>query len=165
MKKQMALFAVITLQCFFLVAWAGYHEWVFHYGEVLLLRTRPVDPRDILRGDYMILNYDISTLPAANNIELKTGQKVFVALEKHGEFYEALAVSAEIPKINSQQRIAQATVEHPWNSPRLAYGIERFLVPEGKGTPSSTNIVVRATLSPNHQLNIKEVLVNGKPYP
>jgi uncharacterized membrane-anchored protein len=34
-------------------------EW----GERVLLRTRPLDPRDFLRGDYVVLDYDISDIP------------------------------------------------------------------------------------------------------
>ncbi|MDR2174772.1 MAG: GDYXXLXY domain-containing protein [Synergistaceae bacterium] len=33
------------------------------WGERVLLRTRPVDPRDFLRGDYVTLDYDISDVP------------------------------------------------------------------------------------------------------
>jgi uncharacterized membrane-anchored protein len=33
-------------------------------GTEVTLQTRPVDPRDLLRGDYVVLRYDISQLPA-----------------------------------------------------------------------------------------------------
>ncbi|TIM71785.1 MAG: hypothetical protein E5Y58_11010, partial [Mesorhizobium sp.] len=32
-------------------------------GKQVLLRVEPIDPRDLLRGDYIILSYDISRLP------------------------------------------------------------------------------------------------------
>ena len=33
-------------------------------GKEVILLSRPVDPRDLLRGDYVVLVYDISQLPA-----------------------------------------------------------------------------------------------------
>ena len=37
---------------------------VLRDGTEVALATRPVDPRDFLRGDYVVLNYEISSLPA-----------------------------------------------------------------------------------------------------
>jgi uncharacterized membrane-anchored protein len=35
--------------------------------EEVLLQTRPVDPRDIFRGDYVTLSYDISDFNRISN--------------------------------------------------------------------------------------------------
>ena len=35
---------------------------ILRSGRDVLLKTVPVDPRDLLRGDYVILSYDISRL-------------------------------------------------------------------------------------------------------
>ncbi|RWM77144.1 MAG: hypothetical protein EOR81_19055, partial [Mesorhizobium sp.] len=32
-------------------------------GRQVLLRVEPIDPRDLLRGDYILLSYDISRIP------------------------------------------------------------------------------------------------------
>ena len=37
---------------------------VLRQGSEVTLQTRPVDPRDFLRGDYVVLNYEITNLPA-----------------------------------------------------------------------------------------------------
>src|SRR5689334_9543884 len=37
---------------------------VLRDGVEVTLQTRPVDPRDFLRGDYVVLGYDITQLPA-----------------------------------------------------------------------------------------------------
>ena len=39
------------------------HEWRLRSGVRVILETALVDPRDWLRGDYLILNYKISTVP------------------------------------------------------------------------------------------------------
>ena len=47
------------------LAWmAGQREWIVATGPTVWLRTAPVDPRDMFRGDYVTLAYDISTIPA-----------------------------------------------------------------------------------------------------
>ena len=55
---------VVALQVLFLLGWAAYHERERASATVVLLETVPVDPRDLLRGDYMILGYKIGRVPA-----------------------------------------------------------------------------------------------------
>jgi uncharacterized membrane-anchored protein len=38
----------------------GFKEFTLRTGEEVLLKTLPVDPRDLFRGDYVILRYDVS---------------------------------------------------------------------------------------------------------
>ena len=38
------------------------HALILRHGQEVLLKSLPVDPRDLLRGEYVILNYDISTI-------------------------------------------------------------------------------------------------------
>jgi uncharacterized membrane-anchored protein len=38
------------------------HAWPLWTGEPVYLKVRPVDPRDLFRGDYVTLGYDIDTL-------------------------------------------------------------------------------------------------------
>lgn len=39
-----------------------YKEYTLRTGTEVILKTEPVDPRDLFRGDYVVLNYEISTL-------------------------------------------------------------------------------------------------------
>ncbi len=52
----------VLLQVALLVGIIAYRQYWVATGEKILLRTAPVDPRDIFRGDYISLRYDISTL-------------------------------------------------------------------------------------------------------
>lgn len=45
---------------FFLVGYVARQEWTISTGTIVWLQTKPVDPRDFFRGDYVVLNYDIS---------------------------------------------------------------------------------------------------------
>jgi uncharacterized membrane-anchored protein len=38
------------------------HAWPVWTGETIYLRARPVDPRDLFRGDYVVLAYEIDSV-------------------------------------------------------------------------------------------------------
>ena len=54
---------VLALQSAWLLGTAAVQEHALAAGKVILLETARVDPRDLLRGDYLILNYKISDVP------------------------------------------------------------------------------------------------------
>jgi len=66
---------------------------ILRQGTEVTLQIRPVDPRDFLRGDYVVLNYDISQLPAGPLQDEPAGARnpiVFVKLAPNRDgFYEA----------------------------------------------------------------------------
>jgi len=50
---------------FWLLIFSGFilfKEYTLRTGTEMILRIEPVDPRDLFRGDYVTLNYEISTL-------------------------------------------------------------------------------------------------------
>ena len=53
--KTRLLILVLALQCAWLLGTALVQERALREGTVIRLETRPVDPRDLLRGDYVIL--------------------------------------------------------------------------------------------------------------
>jgi GDYXXLXY protein len=48
---------------------------ILREGTEVTLQTRPVDPRDLLRGDYVVLGYDISQLPAGSLLNQPAGER------------------------------------------------------------------------------------------
>jgi uncharacterized membrane-anchored protein len=57
------VWAALGLQLLVLLAMAVPREWALRFGPVIFLRTAPVDPRDVMRGDYVQLSYEISNVP------------------------------------------------------------------------------------------------------
>jgi uncharacterized membrane-anchored protein len=55
-----AVLLVLLLQVAALGSVAGKREWIRAQGEQVYLRTAPVDPRDLFRGDYVQLEYEIT---------------------------------------------------------------------------------------------------------
>lgn len=64
MKVKLVL-PVAALQVFVLAFMAGQREWILRTGAPVTLRTAPIDPGDPMRGAYVRLDYEISTVPPA----------------------------------------------------------------------------------------------------
>jgi uncharacterized membrane-anchored protein len=47
----------------------GYRHYWIETGEKIMLRVEPVDPRDLFRGDYVSLSYEISSLDRSSYFE------------------------------------------------------------------------------------------------
>jgi len=104
-------------------------------GTLVPLAVVPVDPRDLLRGDYVIINLAIARVPA--NVPgaggLKRGDRVFVELAGQGEgAAEPVAIARKRAKLAAPAiagTVRSATAEEI----RIDYGIDAFFLPEGEG--------------------------------
>lgn len=169
-KAARTFWLLVLAQAGFLLAWAGYHEWVRQHAPVILLKCRPVDPQDLLRGDYMTLDYDISH-PAdlAEKTDASAGGELWVVLEKQERYHVVVAVGRERPSLRPGQVAVRGDNRPTWRAGRggvrVDYGIGRYFVPEGKGSPSFKLAEVEASVSPAHRLYIRRVLLDGKAYP
>jgi uncharacterized membrane-anchored protein len=154
---------------------------VLRAGSEITLQTRPVDPRDFLRGDYVVLTYEITNLPAG---ELKDtpsqgrGTPVFVKLAPKDGFHQPVSVHIEPVSLAAGEilirgRAAGGATCGPAQRAfcdrlRITYGIERYFVPqdEGKEIERSRNqgkVSVVAAVTPAGRAAIKRLLLDGKP--
>lgn len=109
----------------------------------VLLRTAPVDPTSLFRGDYVILNYDISRLNPQKldgDDQFKRHNHAYVVLEPQDNFWTAVGVYVDKPKIEADQAAMRGLVKYVSKNKdgqitnlSLEYGIESYFVPEGKG--------------------------------
>lgn len=161
--------AVVALQAALLVGWAGYHEQNRATARTILLETAPVDPRDLLRGDYMILSYKISrvTAPVGAERTVRPGREIWVTLRPQGRFHEVARTSWIQPVAAPDEIVVRGRVRDGGGGAtiRVDYDIEKFFVPEGKGQPRFNEMVVEATVSDAYRLGIKRVLIDGRAYP
>lgn len=175
MSRATKWFLTVALtQVVFLLGWAGYHEFVRQHAPVILLKGRPVDPQDLLRGDYMTMSYDINFATVAGGAAKSglvdaTGNDAWVLLEPRGAYHEVVKASHERLESGPGQVLVRG--QFGYNSrggnatSRIDYGIERYFVPEGKGSPRFKLTEVEVSVSPAHRLYIKRVLLDGKAYP
>lgn len=101
-------------------------------GTDITVRTRPVDPRDLFRGNYAQLSYDFSRVPLqelASTTPLRTGEVVYVSLrEGRDGLYEFAAASLEKPV---DGLFLRGRVEYVMEDQvSLLYGIEAFFAPK-----------------------------------
>jgi len=118
MRWKFAFF--VLLQVALLVGIIAYRQYWVATGEKILLRTAPVDPRDIFRGDYVSLRYHISTLDLDGlgvKGSFKSNETVYVILEKNQEgVFNAESVSRGLPtgKRFIQGRVQYETTASKW---------------------------------------------------
>jgi uncharacterized membrane-anchored protein len=175
MKNRSAWLAIIiALQSLWLIATAISKEGNLRRAtpaNIVLLETMPVDPRDLLRGDFVILNYKIGSMPIAT---LQTGspaldgRTVWVALEKRGKFHEIAEASLNPIEEAAGRIITRGTIETHPNGPlmqqvQVTYGIERYYVPEGLGNPNG-KVTVECVVTDDRTLQIKQMFVNDRPF-
>jgi uncharacterized membrane-anchored protein len=170
--KLKLLILVLALQSAWILGTTFVQEHALASGKIILLETRRVDPRDLLRGDYLILNYKISDVPT--NLfsppvprNLPYGTKVFVALAPTtNEFYEVARASTNSFAPAENQVLLQGRSAWGWGSTNMIhiqYGLERYYVSEGKGNPTG-KLTAQAVVPASGHASLRQVFVDGKPY-
>jgi uncharacterized membrane-anchored protein len=148
MSRLLATALVVALLQIGFLSWviAG-RAAILRNGTEVLLRIEPVDPRDLLRGDYVQLAYAISNLPVRliadrpPNAGLTEGETLTVRLAEGADgAWEAVAAYLEEPQtepgpeqVDVVGRIEPGWVLDPESTVPVTYGIERFYLPEGEG--------------------------------
>jgi len=141
MRKIFIVIAVL-LQILVLGYMAGEREYILRNGEIIYLRTAPIDPRDLFRGDYVRLNYEISNIPArhlplGDTSGVAKGKKVYANLKENSNgLYELDHVSLNQPP-SGIYLIGRSPYDYRnrlfGRTLRLNYGIEAYFVQQGKG--------------------------------
>lgn len=175
---------------FWLLTFSGliaYKEYTLRTGTEVMLKTLPVDPRDLFRGDYVTLNYEISTLDLeklqAEDSNFYNDEPVYLALElKNGygvpkEIYttppkDGLYIKGKITNIIYDWKTDESgimTEEETIEELRVDYGIESYFVPEGRGMEieeaqrtGKTEVAAKVIIDKYGNAVIKSLLIDGK---
>ncbi|MFQ2044439.1 GDYXXLXY domain-containing protein [Aeromonas veronii] len=115
---------------------AGINATVWRYeramssGEVVLLRLAPVDPRSLMQGDYMRLNYEIArelTSRDARATQDKGSDTLVIRLDAHQ--VATLVVDGKPDRLASDERLLQVhQSERQWQ-----IGPDAYFFEEGSG--------------------------------
>ncbi len=171
MKRNLFIL-VLVLQSAWVLYTVAVQERGLREGAPILLETERVDPRDLLRGDYLILNYKISSVPTnlfspPVNKDLQVGTKVSVALEPQGEFYVVARASTNELQRAAGVLLVKGRSAHAWwnrsDAVHVEYGLEKYFVREGTGNPNG-KLTVQAVVPASGHASIKQVFLDGKPY-
>lgn len=127
MNRRIILLIGLVLQLLFLFGLFLPSQWTLASGTPVTLETVPVDPRSILRGDYVILSYEATQgLPTTFN----WGDPVYIVLEKKGDVYERVAYLPEKPQLQPGQVCLRASAQY---GTAVIPDLAQYFVPEGKG--------------------------------
>ena len=124
----LALLAALTLQVVILAGVFVNGFYPLWLGKEIRVETRPVDPRDLFRGNYARLGYDFSTLPTAG---FRPGDVIYLPLEQDGELWRGLTPARQPPAQGLSLRGRVSGL--PWGGTRrVTYGIEALFAPKEK---------------------------------
>jgi uncharacterized membrane-anchored protein len=171
MTLRLKLAAVwMTLQVALFGLWAASEEARFapDAGTSILVEVVPVDPRDLLRGQYFQLSFKFSR-PDTYNAELPTdfneipeGASVWVVLGPSGRYHVPRRVELSTPANLAPDEIVVRGRKDGWS---FTFGIERYFVPEGTETPNPEDLTVRLRVADDGSVRIEEVLLNNRTWP
>ncbi|MEA2937468.1 MAG: hypothetical protein QOC56_972 [Alphaproteobacteria bacterium] len=165
-----------------LIAWMVYDRaGILRAGTEVTLQTRPIDPRDFLRGDYVVLNYDISSLPSGalkDTAAAGAGTPIYVKLAPKDGVHAPVSVHKDPVPVTGDEVLIRGRVNSGAScgttnrmfceTLQIKYGIERFFVPEGEGkvieqSRNQGKVQVVAAVTPSGRAAIKRLLMDGKP--
>ncbi len=140
------LWGSVLLQVVILSSMIVLHSLPFIFGEHIIVRVQPIDPRDLFRGDYVILRYDFNSpqgtsvegapqLPDDNyqNTAEMTDRVIYATLEldRDGRHHHAVKWSLERPE--SGVFIKGLCSHYSRYRCEVRYGVEAYFVQEGAG--------------------------------
>jgi uncharacterized membrane-anchored protein len=176
-KKTFYLIVVFWLLIF--SGFIAYKEYTLRTGTEVMLKTMPVDPRDLFRGDYVTLNYEIGNLDMkkipAEDSYFYNGEPVYLAMELKNGYGIPKKIYTTPPedelyikgKINNI--IYGESEEMDIQELRVDYGIESYFVPEGRGMEiekeqrrEQKRVDAKVIIDKYGNAIIKSLLIDGK---
>ncbi len=149
---------------------------VLRSGTEVMLQTEPFDPRDLMRGDYVVLRYAISALSRKDiQGERPAGSRtVYVAVKPDATGIARFSRASFVPilrldagEVQIRGETAYSISDDPESSVRLNFGIERYYIPEGQGraiedSQREQRITAVVAVDPNGMPVIKALQEDGR---
>lgn len=169
-----AVILLALVQTLILVWMVGDRVALLRSSDVVTLKSEPVDPRDLFRGDYVTLTYGISSLsleglPGETGFDI--GDTIYIELAAAPGTWNAVAIYHTYPAPGVGHKVIRGRVTGFTPSPAIltiAYGIESYFVPEGEGRSleeerNARNLSVDVALASDGEAAIKGLRIDGKP--
>ena len=165
--------AAMVLQALVLVAWSAGLEWELAGAARIRLEVVQRDPRDLLRGDYVWLQYVIADIPLETIAGGRPdyGDRVWVTLTPQDNVYALAAASRAPVAPGPGQRVIVGRVQSLRSASgrgpevHIVYGIERLYVPEGRGVLPRGKVEAEIALAEGGRPFLTRVFVDGRPDP
>jgi uncharacterized membrane-anchored protein len=136
-KRSYKIGIIVALQILFLFSMIGFRQYTLATGTTVLLKAAPVDPRDIFRGEYVMLEYNITRIKSEGlHLGSNQQQTVFVVLEKGDKYWEEAGIYLDKPSLYGNQIFIKGEADYFdefKDEYHVSYGIESYYVEEGLG--------------------------------
>lgn len=134
MNKHTLFFASMFFLVVALGSFVYWQERIVSGGEEVILATVPIDPRDFLRGEYVILRYEIETASVVqadvSRTELTRYGYIRLEVDERG-VARAVAFRRQTPDFTTG-----IWLRGEMDGNRIRFpDLEQYFVPEGAGTP------------------------------
>jgi uncharacterized membrane-anchored protein len=145
-------------------------------GREITLPIVPVDPRDLFKGDFVRLGYDVSAVPMRQLEGPQPGENAafYVVLEKKPDgAWQTVKLARDMPQEASPERIVLKARASYWPAPgsadasvRVRYGIESYFVAEGQGVKleqlaREKKLAARIAVDSRGNAAIKGLIIDG----
>lgn len=134
--KRIVIIIICIIWTAIVAFWVIRSEYVCITGKEVLLKTVPFDPRDLLMGDYVTLNYEISRVPKKYYDEVySSNKKVYVVLktdENNIATIENIQTKRPTESLYLKGKISRFNT--------IEYGIESYYVKERTGKVLENNL-------------------------
>ena len=168
--KKYILFGTALIWVVIAIGLIWYKQQLLSTGAKIMLETVPVDPRDMLKGDYVRLKYKISNPDFAalgSTVTFKKGETIYLELKQNGELWEAESVVGK-GDLSGTGIVIKGKMKK-W-SREVEYGIENYYVPEGKGkeieealnSGRTNRVTVEAVVGKKGNAMLNRIFINGK---
>jgi uncharacterized membrane-anchored protein len=162
------------------------HAWPLWTGQIILLRARPIDSRDLSRGEFvrlvtpaarLFVVRGVGTAPAEyvpiqplDDWAPRRGAVAFVQLERRAETgeFEAASIGDRLldGAVNLRGRVRRSA---PDGTVQIDYGLDAFYVQEGTAKSIERALVdgrlvqMEVAVAASGRARIRTVLVDGAP--
>ncbi len=153
------LLLLIVVILIILIGFVLYNSWPLLTGTKIVLDTMPVDPFDPFLGQYIVINYEISSLNNTIGLEKRDNVYVFLSEDNEGIWRP---VGTYLNKPDSGIFIKGKVTNAYRNTARVEYGIERYYFERNANIPTR-NLTVEVIVGGDGRAKISQLLSNGKP--
>lgn len=154
-----------------ILAFISVNLYIVYTGQEILLNVAPVDPRDLFRGDYVALTYEISAIDLGDvsyDTVFSPGETVYAILSKKEKFWTVDSTHHAKPLLSNDQVCMKGRVTRTYGSlVFVEWGIESYFVPEGEGRGiedmRDAEISAIVSVDSTGSSVLKELLINDEP--
>ena len=162
---RLAVFAVlVAAQAAVVIAFVAREEVYRRSGKEVVVHTIPVDPRDLLRGQYLMLGYRFQNLSNLAGGYVGPGDSVYVELRRRGRYWLAAGYRDSLGRRAEDTVYLRGRVASGF-PPRAEFpDISRYYVREGTPDPTEPPDV-RLSVRGDGTARIVGLEIDGEPWP